>query len=295
MKKAVILSNHYRSFEYIASYLKDFFGKDTDFYICTWDHEYNYENQAIKEKYAFEKKQDVQLSPLMYKPIDIKKIQNFIREFNPKDYKILTDEEFDTWAEKMPNVPKTSKYHSRQILGSFLPPKICADMIRNSGIEYDLIFKSRMDIIPIMSEGYNFDSFCATLLNLQNHKPRTILSTSLKINSGLPWINDRFLSGHADAILDLYDNLEYKINTLFSLKFLHKETPLLFHRLYGMLLTFTKINVRATKVIYDEIIRKDFVDMNLKLGNIEDHEKALELKRKIKGNIEEKSKINFDL
>lgn len=294
MKKAVILANHYRSFEYIAGYLKDFFGKDTDFYICTWDHEYRYLNQVTQQNLGFQEKRDLQESPLSYKPINLEKIQNFIREFNPKDFKILRDEEFDTWAEKMPNVPKPDKYHSRYTLASFLPPKICADMIKNSGIKYDLIFKSRMDIIPIMSEGYDFDSFCESFLNLKNYKPRTILSTSLKINSGYPWINDRFLSGHATAILDLYDNLEYKINTLYSLKFLHKET-LSHGRLYGMLLTFTKINVRPTKVIYDEIIRKDFVDMNLKLGDIKDHQKALEFKRKIKGTTEAKSKINFDL
>lgn len=277
MKKAVILSNHYRSFEYIADYLKNFFGKDTDFYICTWDHQFNYENQTVKNSYGFKVKSDAQLSPYMYKPLNLKKIESFIQEFNPKDYKILTDKEFDTWAEKMPNVPKQDKYYSRYILGGMLPPKICADMIRNSGISYDLIFKSRMDIIPLMRSG-SFNTFCQSLMD---SRPRTILTNLLKFKDGLPYMNDRFWCGKGDTVLDFFNDIENKIDTIFSLKFFQGRS-IINHMLYGTLMLFTQANLKFNDQIYDEIIRKDFVDMKFELGNVADHKKALDTKRKTK-------------
>jgi hypothetical protein len=275
MKKAVILANHFRSFEYITGYLKEFFGDNTDYYICTWDHEYNYSSRNNSRRLGFEHKLKADLTLDLYEPIDTGKVENTIKNFNPKNYKILSDSIFEEWVKSI-YTTQSDPQIIKSLLASFYPPKVCIDMIKESGIKYDIVFKSRMDIIPILTQGMTLEEICKEVHHARSHK---LYNNLIKIKHGLPWMNDRFFYGHPDVLFGLYNDMEYRISKINSIDFL----PISFipdHFLYGMLLMFTGTTVHQGK-IHDEIIRKGFVDLNYELGNPEHHRRYINWERQV--------------
>ena len=275
MRKAVMLCNHYRSFEYIAQHIKDFFGDNTDYYVCTWDHDFrhlsNMDQLNLGYKSTLTEKPAFTSLPELYTPLDVPKISKFIEDFGVKEYKILKDEYFDEWAKLMPNVipgdTKENKYSRRAFIGQFLPIKVCADMIRDSGEKYDVVFRLRMDCVPFNTTDKTLEEICNEVVTLKRNT--RIFMENFKISKGMPHIPDRFFYGQQHLMLQIFQDLEYKINTLYGNE-LYRNKALFAHKLLGGLLIFTDTYIRKTP-LFDKIVRKDFVDNKLDPSSLHDY------------------------
>lgn len=272
-----MLCNHFRSFEYIAEDIKKFFGDNTDFYICTWDVDNRYMTalDMVEEGFLKDQQNKIQFTslPKVYTPLNLEHIENFIKDFNPKQYKILPHKYGEDWVNQIPNLNKLGDSYTKLAhVGQFIPIEECANMIKASGITYDVVFRLRMDTIPL---NLSFK----TLEEILNHrtivnKTDTIFMNKLGIKNGLVQVADRFFYGPQDIMLEVFSNLKEKINFLFStpLAPLVKDKLVFAHKLQGLLLLLTNVYIRSTPLL-DKIVRKDFVNMKLNPTNFLDHDK----------------------
>ena len=269
LKKAVILSNHFRSFKYISDYLVEFFGPNTDYYICAWDDEGGYINgtkypSLIDNRYRYSKE--------YYSKTDKTYLETAIKNFDPVNYKIINNKLLYKLLDDVdfPINKFESKHFIDYTIGGFLPPYICSKMISESKIKYDIIIKARLDIIPIAPPKFNFEKH---LNDLSSSSKDRILYTSRFLDEkntstlvkGVPYIQDEFFYGKAESILSFYKDIFLKIKKLYGISFLEKKLNR--PKINGLLFSFTESSVNHSPLKW-EVIRKDYVDSNSNLKDL---------------------------
>lgn len=262
MKKAVLLCNHFRSFEYISDYIKNFYGENTDYYITTWDKDYNYFN-SVHWDYFKGHKVDMQRDLYSYTSLDIRKVEKVIKNFGVKDYKIYTDSDFSEWVSNITALnPADLEFTELQrILGLIFQIKSCYNLIQG---EYDIIIRQRLDNIPIITS----DESLETILNNAFFSSKNTFYTHLMtLRRGLPAVEDRFFYGKHQVFKDIFFNIEDKLNKIWS-NDLFRNRPIFHHKLIGALLLYTELYTKPSN-LRDLIIRKDVVDQKVSLTNVD--------------------------
>lgn len=265
MKKAVILSNHFRSFNYIYKYLQDFWGEDTDFFISTWDHDYGYFSIAeleIKSKHLnFDRYhvQEILTSDENYIPLNQEKLKADISKINPYSAAIYSVDDFFEWVS---HIKRHTSFNKLQLLhkyGQLFITQKGMELINKSGNHYDVVFRSRMDNIPYLPPSINMDEEILHIIKRDN-KP-TIGLDKLRITAGFPFMQDRLFFGSQKTMTTFFENIQDKINFFIDSGILdlpHINSYFYTHKTFGILLMLGKLSSRQSN-FRDAVVRKDSV------------------------------------
>lgn len=294
MKKAVLLSNHFRSFDYIKYYLKSFFGEDTTYFISTWDYNYGYTNSDDAKRY---KSGTHNYTNYSTSPLDKNYIENSVKALGSVKLNIHTNDEFFEWASSF---NETKTLSSEDILFKYGQLFSCVnayEQLINSEEKFDLVFRVRLDTIPYFSKEKSTSIYNPNIsknsidfnnrytlkddVNILEKKAKSIYSSNRKnqsilmsgspvrITQGWPWIDDQFFYGKEDVFEKLYSNCIERINSLVSCKvFSNNELRPYWHDVFGFLLLGQSIKITKSN-IQTLVIRKDHVDNRVELSDLD--------------------------
>lgn len=270
LKKAVILSNHFRSFNYIKEYVREFWGESTDFYISTWDYDYFYKtSEEIKslEEYPGN------LEELKRDKLDKSKLTNDIESFNPHSYLIHTDEDFMEWASGFNDFNASSKSTLLTKYGQLFSCIKGFELVKKSMINYDYIVRTRLDCIQHLQQYATWEKEFRKFDTSKKRRSRNnLMVEEFTVKEGFPYISDGFYYGNLRTLNHLYSNVHTKVNKIhdsgiFSDNDLKKK--FLFHKLFGSLILGSPIDVKYSS-LRNTIIRKNHEMENIDLNNLED-------------------------
>lgn len=293
MKKAVLLSNHFRSFNYIKSYVKSFFGEETTYFISTWDYNYGYSNSDDVKNYETKTHNYIKYST---SPLSRGYIEDSIKDLGRFKLNFHTNDEFFDWAN---NFYESKFLSSEEILFKYGQLFSCINSYQqliDSQEKFDVVFRLRLDCIPYFSKEKSTSIYSSTIsknsaafnknysleedINILVKKEKSILDNKRKyqpilmsgspvrITQGWPWIDDQFFYGKEDAFEKLYSNCIERINSLVSTKvFANDELRPYWHDVFGLLLLGQNIKTVKSN-IQTVVIRKDHVDKKVDLTDL---------------------------
>ena len=279
MKLALLLSNHYRSFNYIYKYIRDFWGSDVDIFIATWDHNYAYFSTQELEKHSkelgFDRHHDQRLltSNRAYQPLNNETILEGCKKIKPKSVSIHSNEDFFDWAAQIKN---TGDFTPEQLLhkfGQIFIGQKALELCNNTGNNYDAIIRSRMDNVPWLPEGWSLGDELSRFSKYVNKSPdkKILMIDKLRMEYGFPFMGDKFFYGTQEAMTSFYSNAQTKFNNIqtsgmYSTDVLKQKYYT--HKVFGSLLLESGISTNFMK-IRDCVIRKDHVDSQMNLYSTE--------------------------
>lgn len=279
MKIAVLLTNHFRSFDYIKDYLKKFWSEyDVDFYISTWDHDFSYHDsleicKIISNTGSLGKNdREMQAKQDVFSPIPQEGLLESIKYLSPLDFYISSVEDFYNWSkpyETLPIFTDSSPGFILNHLGQIFSIEKGINLIKKSNIKYDLIYRTRMDTIQFTSPTHPIEEI--KRVSSRKDYNQTLYTQSVRISKGFVFLGDRFLIANPNIFFKFTDNFFdqlFKVvnSNLYSIHDL--KLNLFTHKMLGIMSLGLGINVSPIR-IRDGIIRKDHVLNKVDLTNIE--------------------------
>lgn len=295
MKIAVLLSNHFRSFGYIREEILNFFGPDTDYYAHTWDHNYGYRSIEEKTEIGYTPYSgDFQSHPWLYKrasvnnytSIDISLIKEEYKRIPNISYNIESLDTFKSWLDRIDNKENFSFEELNMRYGQFYSIKRSYDLLKESGKQYDFVFRLRHDVLPHLDNRTTLQEY---LKSLRTDKGYLYTDEEVAFHQGAIWINDRFWFSIQDVYERLFGDLDNKLNKLIKFYRNNHDDPdylakyFVFHKILGGIISISKV-FSHDSLINSVIIRKDIADHKIPLNNFDTIFKYVEQHKKIDKN-----------
>lgn len=270
LKKAVILSNHFRSFNYVKEYVRKFWGESTDFFISTWD--YNYFYKTAEEVEDLKKHPDY-IEELKKDTLDKDELKEDLESFNPHSYYIHTDNEFMEWASGFSDYGTLSRSRLLTKYGQLFSCIKGFELVKKSKVNYDCVIRTRLDCIQYLPDHSTWEKEFKKFDSSKKTRPRNnLMVEQFTIKEGFPWVTDAFFYGQPRTLDYLYCNVHSRINKINNSSIFTDndlKEKLLFHKFFGSLILGSNIDIKFT-TLRNIIIRKDHVVKNLDLNDVHD-------------------------
>ena len=248
MNAAVVVSGHYRSFSYLADYIKQLYD-GCDFYFCFWDHEFRYSIEAPETTVLH------RMTNNMREPLDLDYIRNFVwsKFKTPVKFLTLTDMLNFTYSIDGFFHNKEDRYNK------YSPTYIVAKGNELLNKDYDIVFRQRPDAYQTLPLPIS------ELIQLIKSVDReTIWSPRLQIKRGFPHFDDTFFFGSKKSMDKLLGNLSYGINNLLQNPMIKRTEAEYFyyHYVLGALTLQNLVDVKLIDGFKNKLVRKKDVDNN---------------------------------
>lgn len=244
-KVAVLLNNHLRTFPAISTYIKDFYGPDVDYYASTWDHNHGY--------YTYEEKLDL-LSPnipfsddlysfgscLPYTELNVRETKELLTDFGVKDVIVNTADEYDIWVNQIKEIKYDNWWYKFSRFGGLYTKVKGWELIQSTGIEYDIIFYNRFDVLPFLKK--STESREEVFSKLLKRNWGLHFGGNIKLTKGMIWVEDRHFFTSSTGSEKLFGNVVSKINDFIYNPLFKDDIQDYFktHKILGSLLQLTK-------------------------------------------------------
>lgn len=214
-KIAVLLNNHLRTFPAISAHIKDFYGPDVDYYASMWDHNQGYYTHKEKtnlfepnlpfpfETYHFG-------SCLPYTELNVREATKFLKDFGVKDIIVNTADEYDNWVNQIKGIKYDNWWYKFSRFGSHYTKIKGWELIQSTGIEYDIIFYNRFDVLPFLKE--STESKEEVFNRLLKRDWGLYFGGYIELAKGMVWVDDRYFFTSSTGSEKLFGNVISKIN-----------------------------------------------------------------------------------
>lgn len=244
-KIAVLLNNHIRTFPAINTYIKDFYGPNVDYYASMWDHNHGY--------YTHKEKIDL-LSPnlpfphdtyhfgscLPYTELNVKKATKLLKDFGVKDIIINTADEYDNWVNQVKGIEYGNWWYKFSRFGSHYTKIKGWELIQSTGIEYDIIFYNRFDVLPYLKESTKGRE--EVFNKLFKRDWGMYFGGNIELAKGMVWVDDRYFFTSSTGSEKLFGNVISKINNFICNPLFKDDIQDYFrtHKILGSLIQLAK-------------------------------------------------------
>lgn len=274
-KSAVLFSNHFRCFPLIADKIKKFYGDDVDYYASLWDHDHDMYTKEerldlIDNNVPFPYYIWYKGSCLPYHELDIDYAVQFLKDFGVKGYTVTNASEYDHWCNQIQGLKYNTWWDKFFRFGSLYSKYRGWKLIESTGIEYDVIYFHRFDILNFMKD--------RKLSSQQAIKDISFKDCSnyfhvdaLSLNKGMVRVEDRFFYTSSEGCRKLFNNLTDRLNNII-------DNPLFSHKaqdfftthkiLGGLLLTADFFKIRTIPFV-SSTIHKSTVEEGFDLDDFD--------------------------
>ena len=234
MKAAVVISGHYRSFEYLSDHIKQTY-KGCDFYFCLWDHNYRYKSVTSKAT------NQVKMETYLSEELDIDSVERFISKEYGTSPVFVSSQEYMDFVNKIPNAyflhegDKRGRYAQQYLMYR------AQSLLKG---EYDIVFRQRPDVyqpfpIPLFK--------IAEEVKIKSQKKGSeyvIWTPRVHIKRGYCHIDDTFFYGSHSSMDKLLGNLAENLFNLLDNKLIKQgeKEYFYYHKVLGSLLLQTRVD-----------------------------------------------------